>query len=90
MNFHNPFNSGTKTDDDLGFGNKIDATQGRLMRRDGSFNVERTGFKAWTPYQDLVEMSWTNFLTLILLIYILINAVFAGLFVFIGIRLVTL
>lgn len=86
MNFHNPFSSPTKTDDDLGFGSKIDATQGRLIKQDGSFNVERTGIKAWTPYQDLVEMSWTKFLCLIVLIYVLINAVFAALFVMIGIE----
>ncbi|MFT4759741.1 MAG: inward rectifier potassium channel [Paraglaciecola sp.] len=86
MNFHNPFNSHPKAGDDLGFGNQIDATQGRLIRQDGSFNVERTGIKAWTPYQDLVEMSWTKFLCLILVIYILINAGFAALFVCIGIE----
>lgn len=86
MNFPNPFNSAPKKEDDLGFGSQIEGGQGRLMKQDGSFNVERKGFKAWTPYQDLVEMSWTRFLSLILFIYVMINAVFAGLFVLIGIE----
>lgn len=86
MNFHNPFSNSSKTNYDLGFGSKIEVSQGRLIKQDGSFNVKRIGAKAWTPYQDLVEMSWTKFLILISITYILINAVFAALFVGVGLE----
>lgn len=70
--------SNPNTDEnDLGFGTKICAKGGRLINRDGSFNVERRGLLAWTPYQALVEMSWPKFLTLIGISYLSINLIFA-------------
>lgn len=69
---------------DLGFGSKI--CSGRLINRDGTFNVERKGHLAWTPYQDLVEMSWSRFLLLTGLVFVLINAVFALLFLLVGVE----
>lgn len=67
---------------DLGFGDKI--RTGRLINRDGTFNVERRGHLSWTPYQDLVDMSWSRFLLLTGLAFVLVNALFAFLFLFIG------
>jgi inward rectifier potassium channel len=67
-------------ENDLGFGTKICTAGGRLIQRDGSFNVERRGLLAWTPYQSLVEMSWPKFLSLVGLAYLLINAFFGLLF----------
>jgi len=84
MNFSNPFQRNNKTDADLGFGTQINSDNGRLINQDGSFNVIRKGLKSWTPYQDLVEMSWTSFLFLISGSYILINAFFALFFLLIG------
>lgn len=81
MNIPNPFNNRSKSMMDLGFGSNIGSDQGRLINQDGSFNVVRTGFKSWTPYQDLVEMSWVRFFLLISFIYTFINACFAVLFV---------
>ena len=71
--------------DDLGFGSKVAESGSRLMHHDGSFNIERVGFRSWTPYQDLVEMSWTRFFCLIIAVYILINSAFAVAFVTVGI-----
>jgi len=70
--------------DDLGFGDKITADSSRLIRRDGSFNIERRGQRAWTPYQDLVEMSWLKFILLALVSYYFINMLFAFLFYLCG------
>jgi inward rectifier potassium channel len=73
-------------DNDLGFGTKISTGGGRLINRDGSFNVERRGLFAWTPYQSLVEMHWSSFFLLTGALFILINAIFGGLFYLCGVE----
>lgn len=67
-------------DRDLGFGSKV-ATESRLrfLNRDGTFNVRRTGLNQISPrnlYHFLLTMSWTRFLSLVLLLYFLSNVVF--------------
>ena len=84
----NPFNRGGSegdSDNDLGFGTSITTTGQRLINRDGSFNIVRRGMAAWRPYQSLVEMSWAHFLAVVALFYIATNALFAAIFVFIGV-----
>lgn len=78
--------SPASNDNDLGFGNKIPTTSGRLLRPDGSFNVQRRGLRAYTPYQALVEMSWPKFLLLVFAFYLLVNAGFALGFCLIGLQ----
>jgi inward rectifier potassium channel len=88
--FTRPFSTGrrasTTVDNDLGFGTQIGTTGGRLINRDGSYNIVRRGGSGWRPYESLVEMSWWNFLGLIILFYFIINAVFALAFLTIGIE----
>ncbi len=71
---------------DLGFGTKITAAGERLIHKDGSFNIIRTGRKSWTPYQVLLGMTSTKFTLFSLTFFILINGVFASLFMLIGIE----
>lgn len=71
---------------DLGFGTKITASGERLINNDGTFNVVRKGKKSWTIYQFLLGMSGWQFTLLCLAFFILINGIFAGLFVYIGIE----
>ena len=73
-------------DSDLGFGTKICEKGGRLINRDGTFNVERQGQYIWTPYQTLVEMSWLRFLSLVGLCFFGINAVFTLFFYWCGVN----
>lgn len=88
----NPFNRSrgddgrSQRENDLGFGTGITTSGQRLINRDGSFNIVRRGLSAWRPYQSLVEMSWGRFLGVVALFYIATNALFAALFVFIGIE----
>jgi inward rectifier potassium channel len=67
-------------DKDLGFGEKVSReSRDRLLNRDGSFNVERTGLKPFSrlnPYHFLLTMSWTRFIGLTLLVYFLSNILF--------------
>ena len=79
-------NSNGGGSNDLGFGDKLNNKGQRLINRDGSYNVTRSGRSAWTPYQDLVEMNWSTFILIVLLFYIAVNAVFAIGFVLIGVE----
>ncbi len=87
MAIRNPFRSNkVKETDDLGFGNRIIGEQDRLISKDGSFNVERVGTKSWSPYQDLVEMTWGRFFVVVVSFFIVSNIVFASLISWIGIE----
>lgn len=78
--------AGTEGENDLGFGTKITASGERLINRDGSFNIRRTGIRNWTPYMWLVEMPWPPFFGIVFLFYELTNAFFALLFVLAGVE----
>lgn len=71
---------------DLGFGTKITKAGERLINKDGSFNIIRKGKKSWTPYQFLLGMSATKFALFSLFFFILVNSIFAGLFIWVGIE----
>ncbi|MCU1382371.1 MAG: transporter [Acidobacteria bacterium] len=69
-------------DRDLGFGSVVsrDSRQ-RLLNRDGSFNVSRTGLgflDSFAPYHLLLTASWTGFLVAVSAIYLGLNLVFAA------------
>lgn len=58
----------------------------RVINKDGEFNVYRTGF-TWRdihPYLFLVNLKWTPFLMIVLATYIVINTLFATLYMLIG------
>jgi inward rectifier potassium channel len=90
MNFRNLRKRTTSTPDndnssDLGLGAKVGRSPGtRLINNDGSFNVVRRGRSVFAPYQQLVEMSWWQFLLLTVGAYVTINLVFACGFLIIG------
>lgn len=59
----------------------------RLLNRDGSFNVRRTGLRFWeslSAYQALLTMSWPRFFTVIVAAYLLANAFFAAIYLLAG------
>lgn len=72
---------------DLGFGTKN--TDSRSLNKDGSFNVKRIGLPRFRPYEwydRLILMSWGKFLLMIVALYVLVNFIFAGLYVLIGVE----
>src|ERR1700730_17510296 len=68
-------------DRDLGFGSVVSReSHQRLRNRDVSFNVARSGLgilESLAPYHQLLTISWTGFLGLVGLLYLVINLVFA-------------
>ena len=71
----------TARDYDLGFGSVVsrDSRQ-RLLNRDGSFNVVRSGLgwlESFAPYHHLLTVSWASFLGIATACYLLLNVLFA-------------
>jgi len=73
---------------DLGFGAVVAAqSRRRLLNRDGTFNVERTGlrfFESISLYHFLLTVTWPRFLALAAAGYVATNAVFAAAYVACG------
>lgn len=74
--------------DELGFGTKNYKDSVRFLNRDGSVNIKRkidsTHF-GFDVYHYLLTISWTKFVLLVLLSYVLVNTLFAGIYFWIGI-----
>src|SRR2546423_6154223 len=68
-------------DRDLGFGSVVSRqSRQRLLNRDGSFNVVRSGLgflESFAPYHLLLTISWSGFLCVVIASYLLINLGFA-------------
>jgi inward rectifier potassium channel len=66
---------------DLGFGAVVSReSRQRLLNRDGSFNVERVGipwYGSMSLYHTLINTTWTRFLGLVSLGYLVANLAFA-------------
>ena len=72
---------------DLGFGSVLGAEGGRLLNRDGSFNVVRQGLHPLTSlsaYHYLLTVTWTKFILWVCLAYVGANALFAAGYVLCG------
>ncbi|MEJ5996285.1 ion channel [Pedobacter sp. Du54] len=76
-------------DDDLGFGKRPMGKDQRMMNPDGTSNVKRIGlpfFRSDDTYNWLISMSWRKFILIILASYLIINILFASIYVLIGIE----
>ena len=75
-------------DADLGFGAVVAReSRQRLLNRDGTFNVRRTGLRFWqslSAYHYLLTISWWKFFALVVAAYLLANAFFAAIYVAAG------
>jgi inward rectifier potassium channel len=73
---------------DPGLTQKYTGKISRIINPDGSFNVRRTG-RLWQQlhlYQWLTSISWPAFFGTIVGTYVLLNLIFAGLYLLIGIE----
>lgn len=78
-------NQETKAENDLGFGNQ--AITQRIINRDGSINVKRTGqgfFSSANSYHQLLTMSWSKFWLIVMTGYLLVNVLFTLIYVSLG------
>lgn len=78
------------TDDrSTGFGAQSNNQARRLINKDGSFNVIRTGvpfLNRFNYFHNLIEMSWARFNWMIVLFYVCINLLFAACYVWLGVE----
>jgi inward rectifier potassium channel len=75
-------------DRDLGFGTVVGReSRQRLLNADGTFNVQRTGLgvlESIAPYQQMLTMTWTEFLGAVVAVYLLFNVLFAAAYLVAG------
>ena len=73
---------------DPGTGTSYSFNSKRIINKDGSFNVTKSGFgySARNTYQVLIGMSWTKFLLSIILFLCIVNALFALCYLAIGVE----
>ena len=73
---------------DLGFGSRVlQNSTLRLLNRDGTFNVSRSGlplFKSLNLYQTLLGIPWRQFNLVFIGLYLFINLLFAALYFICG------
>jgi inward rectifier potassium channel len=65
---------------DPGFGAKVSNASKRLLNRDGTFNARRRGTsiaQTWSPYHDLLNMSWRKFVFSFFVLFLALNLLFA-------------
>ena len=78
-----------KVQDDLGLGLQPVVKNQRVINRDGSSNIRRHGtpfFRTADTYNALITMSWSMFNLLVFSAYLLINFLFALLYLGLGIE----
>ncbi|HVV56084.1 MAG TPA: ion channel [Mucilaginibacter sp.] len=76
-------------EDDLGFGPQPVMKSQPLINQDGSINIRRKGlpfFRTDDNYHTLITMSWTKFWLLVLTCYFIVNIIFAGIYMIIGVE----
>jgi len=74
-------------EDDLGFGSQPVIRNQPLLNRDGSINVKRRGISIFNTadyYHNLIKMSWGKFWLIIITGYLIVNIIFAFIYVSVG------
>jgi inward rectifier potassium channel len=73
---------------DLGFGSRVAGeSRKRLLNRDGSFNISRTGLNplaAFSLYHSLLRISWPKFFFVVTIGFFIANSIFAGVYLLCG------
>jgi inward rectifier potassium channel len=78
-----------KDDNDTGFASQASTQGGRLLNKDGSLNIVRTGqsfFERSNFFHGLISMKWSYFSTIVLLFYISMNLLFGLIYYLIGVE----
>lgn len=74
---------------DTGFSEKASTQTSRLLNKDGTYNVSHHGlsfFERFHLFHWLITMSWSRFLLVVFISFVLINTAFATLYVLVGIE----
>jgi inward rectifier potassium channel len=77
---------------DLGLGSKSLSGGARSLNKDGSFNIKKINvpfFERFNFFHELISMSWSRFMGLVILGYLIVNIIFASIYTFIGVENLT-
>ncbi len=71
---------------DPGIGEKFNARTGRVLNRDGSFNVHRSGFdfRRIHIFQYLIRITWFQFFLNLFIAFVIANIIFASAYLMLG------
>lgn len=78
-----------RTDNDTGFGSNIETQGGRLLNKNGTFNVHQKGmtfFDRFSIFHAFITMPIAKFILVVVLGYILVNLVFTLLYFWVGVE----
>ncbi|WP_299128310.1 ion channel [uncultured Winogradskyella sp.] len=81
-----------ETFNDFGLGEKSSSVGYRALNKDGSFNIEKINipfFERLNFFHSLVTMKWSHFFLFVLLVYLVVNIIFASIYSFIGVEKLT-
>jgi inward rectifier potassium channel len=76
----------TKQTFDPGLTNQFSGELRRTINKDGTFNVRRKGPGRFNFYLYLIDSTWPKFIGVVLAAYLLVNLLFASLFMWAGIE----
>lgn len=73
---------------DPGLTNQFSGELRRTINKDGSFNVHRRGARLhdFNFYLFLIDATWPRFIAIVIAAYLLVNMIFAGLFIWAGVE----
>src|SRR5882762_2749185 len=77
-----------KTNNDTGFGTNASSYGGRFINRDGTFNIRKDGMSflnRYSVFHHMLTLPRWKFISVIVLFYLFINLLFAGIYLLIGI-----
>lgn len=83
------FRDRIKNVDNTGFSSISGAEGNRLINKDGSANLIKTGMPFWmriSLFHSLIRMKWPKFLLIVFLFYTSINCLFALMYVMLGVE----
>ena len=71
---------------DPGIGEKFNARSGRVLNKDGTFNVEQSGFdfRRLHIFQYLIRISWFQFYLVLFIAFVIANFLFASVYMMLG------
>ncbi len=78
-----------KADNDTGFSSLASTQGGRILNKDGSLNIVRTGqspLERLNFFHGLISMNWTHFSIIVLLFYVFMNLLFGLVYYWIGVE----
>jgi inward rectifier potassium channel len=82
-------NPSSKVNNDTGFGTNASAYGGRFVNRDGSFNLRKEGVPFWSRfsiYHKMLNLPRWKFISLIVLFFLVINLLYAIIYLLVGIE----